>query len=356
MNKLLYFLLAGCLFLYSCDGKNKDPFAGIRVDTLQPGQYQNPVFQPVFADPSIIRDPVSQKFYAYGTEDDWADGKGPRFVPVLESRDLIKWTITGTAFREKPKWKQQGYIWAPDINLMEDTYFMYYSFSTWGDQNPGVGLAVADKPEGPFKDRGKLFDSEEMEVPNSIDPYFYSSATGNYLFWGSFSDAPTQGTYAIELTADAKSKKPGAQKIKIAAGDFEAVTIHKKGEYYYFLGSKGACCNGEQSNYHVMMGRSKEVLGPYMDKEGRKLTDRGAGTLFLQGNSRFAGPGHTSNIITDKSGSDWIMYHAIETKNGRLSNGTTRRMLMLDRVIWQDDWPAIQGQSPSTTVQDGPKF
>jgi arabinan endo-1,5-alpha-L-arabinosidase len=65
------------------------------------------------------------------------------------------------------------------------------------------------------------------------------------------------------------------KKFKVAAGDFEAVVIHKRKGYYYFVGSKGSCCEGEKSSYHVLVGRSRKLKGPYTDQEGRNLTQRG---------------------------------------------------------------------------------
>src|SRR5690606_20774969 len=56
-------------------------------------QFTNPVFEPILADPTVLRDPVSGVFYAYGTQDDWGDGAGSRLVPVLKSKDLSKWEL-----------------------------------------------------------------------------------------------------------------------------------------------------------------------------------------------------------------------------------------------------------------------
>jgi len=318
--------------------------------------YRNPVFEPVLADPSVFQDPKSTLFYAYGTEDNWADGKGKRLVPILESKDMVDWTYVGEAFQTKPSWKQQGGIWAPDINYVDGQYFLYYSYSTWGDKNPGVGLAIANDPKGPFLDQGKLFSSEEIDVPNSIDPFYYEENGKKYLFWGSFSHLKTQGTYAVELTSDGKKVKDFSHKTKIAAGDFEAVMIHKRKGYYYFFGSKGSCCDGVNSSYHVMVGRSKKLLGPYLDRDGHSILERGNGTLLIKGSEKYVGPGHNSSIVSDKNGNDWILYHAIDTGNGKLQNGTSRRVLMLDNLLWKNGWPSIKDAIPSLQNTKKPVF
>ncbi len=328
----------------------------VKIGIKDKQAYHNPVFEPVLADPSVFQDPKSKLFYAYGTEDHWADKKGSRLVPILESKDLVDWKYVGEAFETKPSWKHEGGIWAPDINYVNGQYFLYYSYSTWGDNNPGIGLAIADSPNGPFSDQGMLFSSESIDVPNSIDPFYYEEDGKKYLFWGSFSRLPTQGTYAVELTSDGKKAKERTTKIKIAAGDFEAVMIHKRKGYYYFFGSKGSCCDGINSTYHVMVARSKNLLGPYLDKNGKSVLERGNGTLVVKGNEKYVGPGHNSGIVSDKNGNDWILYHAINTKKGKLRNGTSRRVLMLDNLQWKNGWPYIKNLVPSEQNDKRPVF
>lgn len=318
--------------------------------------YTNPVFEPILADPTVVRNPQNNLFYAYGTADNWGDGSGQRLVSILQSKDLVHWTWIGTAFSSKPSWKSEGGIWAPDVVLVNGKYLLYYAYSTWGDPNPGIGVALADGPEGPFVDQGKLFDSKSIDVPNSIDPYFFAEKGHNYLFWGSFSDASTQGTYGVPLSSDGTKVPDLNKKFKVAAGDFEAVVIHKRKGYYYFIGSKGSCCEGEKSTYHVLVGRSKNLKGPYLDREGRDLAQRGNGTVMLKGNDKFVGTGHTSRVITDDQGNDWLLYHAMDPKRPRVSTGGNRRMLLLDKVIWKNGWPTIEGETSSTVEKNSPIF
>lgn len=356
IQKTTYTYLHICLVLIlssscSSSGVTKDP-----VGSMAEQRFANPVFEPVLADPSVIFDAREHKFYAYGTEDNWADGKDSRFVPILESTNLTDWTYVGEAFKQKPTWKEEGWIWAPDINNIHDQYYLYYSISTWGDRNPGIGLAIANRPTGPFVDQGKLFTSKEMDVPNSIDPFYMAENGKEYLFWGSFDRSPKQGTYAVKLEDKGRKVKSLLDTTKIAAGDFEAVMIHKKEGYYYFFGSKGSCCEGANSGYHVLVGRSQTLLGPYVDKEGNDIRERGNGTVVMKGNDIYAGPGHNSRIFTDKKGKDWILYHAIQKEQEKLTNGTSRRVLMLDEVRWEEGWPIIHDGEPSQVRNAMPAF
>lgn len=351
---LLYFFVP---LLFAACGKSSSPDKKDKEEPLpvKTTQFVNPVFEPVLADPSIIK-AEDGWFYGYGTEDNWGDGQGNRLVPVIRSLDLVKWTVTGNAFTAKPLWKTDGGIWAPDVVLINKKYYMYYSYSTWGDINPGIGVAVASNPSGPFVDQGKLFLSSEIAVPNTIDPFYYAENNKKYLFFGSYSTAASQGTYVVELADDGFSVKNLNDKIKIAAGDFEAVMIHKKNDYYYFFGSKGSCCSGAASTYHVRVARSATLLGPYLDKDGKNIAERGNGSLLISGNDKYAGPGHNSRIISDKRGNDWLLYHAIHKANPVVPGGASRRVLMMDKINWSNDWPVIENSVPGETIVKGPEF
>ncbi|SEN92507.1 arabinan endo-1,5-alpha-L-arabinosidase [bacterium A37T11] len=346
------------IFLVSCgkgggDNPIKDTAEGSDEPVITGLTYKNPVFQPILADPSVIK--AGDTFYAYGTQDDWGDGKGSRLVPVIKSKDLITWSVVGNAFATRPSWKTSGGIWAPDINYFNSKYYLYYALSTWGDTNPGIGVALSDKPEGPFQDQGKLFDTQSIGVPNSIDPTIFEDDGVRYLIWGSFSTASTQGIHGVQLVSDGLSIIPSS-KFKIAAGDFEAPMIYKRRGYYYFFGSKGGCCDGAGSTYHVMVARSGSLKGPYLDKAGNDIAQNGNGTILIDGGNSFVGPGHNAHIVTDDKGTDWFLYHAISIANPKLANGTTLRALMLDKLTWENDWPVIKDKKPSSTLQSAPNF
>lgn len=339
------------VLIYSCSyGQHKS----IPSEKSHQSHYTNPVFEPILADPTVIQDPETGIYYAYGTQDDWGDGHGSRLITILRSVNLVDWEVVGEAFESKPTWKAEGGLWAPDIHLVNGKYYLYYSYSVWADPNPGIGIAISDNPAGPFVDQGKLFMSDEVGVSNSIDPFYWEEDGQKYLFWGSYNNSPDQGTYGIPLAEDGLSAPDFSKKFKIAAGDFEGVVIHYRNGYYYFFGSKGNCCEGANTRYHVKMGRSKNLKGPYLDRDGNPLTERGNGTLFIQGNDVFVGPGHNARLMTDAQGTDWFIYHGIDIHQGKVSSGATRRMLMMDPIVWEDGWPMIKDHVPSSTPIPAP--
>lgn len=312
--------------------------------------FQNPVFEPVLADPSVLR--FGEYFYAYGTEDNWGEEGGYHLVPIIRSRDLVHWEFVRDAFEKKPDWKPKGGIWAPDVTEVDGSFVMYYSFSTWGDPNPGIGVAKAKSPEGPFEDLGSVFDSQEIGVANSIDPFYWEEDGKKYLIWGSF-----HGLFLTELDPD--GTKAQGPKVQLAGNHLEAAYIHFRQGFYYLFGSAGTCCEGEKSTYRVLVGRSKSLLGPYLDSAGNPLMDGKSGELVLHGNSQVtgvAGPGHNAEIITDKAGNSWILYHGMELSKPKLANGTNRRALFLDLLRWKEGWPFVEKLEPSTGRRPAPVF
>ena len=294
-------------------------------------KYDNPVIRNNVPDPSVIR--KDGIFYLYSTE-----SKSFPNIPIYKSVDLINWYYAGSAFDDGGRPASfEGSLWAPDINCVNGKYVLYYSMSKWGGEwECGIGVAIADHPKGPFRDVGKLFDSKEIDVQNSIDPFFIVDDGENYLFWGSH-----HGIYGIQLSADGLSIKDGAKPRKIAGDGGEGTYIHKRGPYYYLFLSYGSCCNGVSSTYNVRVGRSLSLFGPYTDREGKSLLESN-GSVLLKGNEFVAGPGHNAEIITDDEGEDWLLYHGYLYSNPELN-----RLVFLDRISWDDLWPILDEDAPS---------
>ena len=209
--------------------------------------------------------------------------------------------------------------------------------SVWGGEwTSGIGCAVADRPEGPFVDKGKLFRSNEIGVKNSIDPFYIEENGHKYLFWGSF-----RGIYWIELSEDGFSVKPGAKPQLVAGTAFEGTYIHKHDGKYYYFGSVGTCCEGVKSTYRTVVGRSDSLFGPYVDKEGRPLLENNFEVL-IHGYGKYVGTGHNSEIVQDDAGNDWMLYHSF------IVDGPKGRTLMMDRIEWKDGWPYVKASRPSS--------
>ena len=299
--------------------------------------YENPVCKMSLPDPTVIK-ASDNYFYLYATED-------THNVPIYRSKDLVTWRYAGTAFTDATRpmdFVPNGSIWAPDINYINGKYVLYYSKSEWGKTwECGIGVAVSDRPNGGFHDAHKLFISSEVGIENCIDPFFIQDDGHNYLFWGSFHDI-----YGVELTEDGLAVKEGATPQKIAGGLIEATCIVKHKDYYYLIGSAGTCCEGAKSTYRLVMTRSKNLFGPYVDRNGRSAIGDNFSPL-LNASPQVYGPGHCSEWIEDDAGQTWVLYHGFQA-----SDVDAGRVTYLDKVTWgSDGWPQIQGMRPSTEAE-----
>lgn len=312
--------------------------------------YQNPVYASDFADPSVIRH-TDGTFYAFATG-----------AKLAKSTDLASWQELPRVFTI-PTWGTQGAgLWAPDVQYINGQYVMYYSLSKWDDPNPGIGIATASHPEGPWTDHGKLFRSLEIGVNNSIDPMVFKDDDGRiYMFWGSF-----RGIYAVELTSDGLALKDGTPEeaknhivhvagyptnYNLDVSTYEGVYLVKKDSYYYMFLSTGQCCSGDYT-YNVKVGRSTSVLGEYKDHLARSMKQGAVGYSVLNQNAHFIAVGHNS-IVQDDAGSYFIAYHGydatVATRN--------KRMMLLDKLNWDaEGWPSTLGAAPSNNRKPGPEL
>lgn len=296
--------------------------------------YKNPVVNYSLPDPTVI-EAEDGYFYLYATED-------IRNLPIHRSKDLVNWESVGTAFttETRPTFEPKGNLWAPDINKIGDKYVLYYSMSRWGGEwTCGIGVATANCPAGPFKDHGMMFRSNEIGVQNSIDPFYIEDNGRKYLFWGSF-----RGIYGVELKEDGLAVKLGAEKKQIAGTAYEGTYIHKRNGYYYMFASTGTCCEGLKSTYQTVVGRSKSLWGLYLNKQGKTMLENNHEVLISK-NKSFVGTGHNAELVTDKAGNDWILYHGVSVANPH------GRVLLLDRVNWKKGWPIVKNNSASTEAK-----
>ena len=190
-------------------------------------KYHNPIVSTSLPDPTGTKADDGY-FYLYATEN-------IRNLPIYRSKDLVNWNYVGTAFTDssRPQWNPNGSIWAPDINVVNGRYMLYYSKSEWGGEwTCGIGIASATSPQGPFIDHGALFISQDIGIQNCIDPFYIEDHGKKYLFWGSF-----HGIFGAELTEDGLALKPGTKPVQVAGNQMEATYIHKHGDYYYLFGS-----------------------------------------------------------------------------------------------------------------------
>ena len=324
--------------------------------------YSNPIYpivdgEPEFtyiADPYVVRDDDGT-YYLYCTQTDCYAPSTKQFVrgPIWRSNNLVDWTYAGNVFEDyNPTWGTSGAgVWAPTVIKVGEKWNYYYSLSTGGDANPGIGVAVADTPYGPFEHKGKLFNSQEIGVTNSIDPHVFYDEGRLYMGWGSFGGLIT----LVELTEDGLGLQGGLEyqkEHKVSLGgyeinelnNYEATFIMKKDGYYYLFLSTGSCCSGASSTYRVVVARSKTLTGPYLDKEGRDMFGPNRGeAVVVPSMSGAMGVGHCA-ITTDDGGNYWMLYHGYDTTGDHKDS----RVLYMDKLLFNEEgWPYVEDRKAS---------
>lgn len=93
------------------------------------------------------------------------------------------------------------------------------------------------------------------------------------------------------------------------------------------------CCRGEKSDYKIVVGRSRKVTGPYMDKSGIDMMIVG-GTLLLEGNKNWYGVGH--NAVYTPEGKNYLVFHGYDAADKGKSK------LRVEVLHWVDGWPAVK--------------
>ena len=196
-----------------------------------------------------------------------------RGVKSLHSKDLVTWELGPAVFDKPPEWigkevpENDGVYWAPDVMKVGGKNLLYYSVSSFGAMHSAIGLATNPTldPEDPaFKwtDHGVVVRSKEGGDFNTIDPAVFLDDDGRlWLAFGS----QWSGLKLVELDpATGKRLKSDEPMIPIAAGpSIEAPWIYKRDNFYYLFLNRGTCCAGDKSTYHITVGRSVNVAGPY---------------------------------------------------------------------------------------------
>jgi len=332
-------------------------FAALAIASVNAQKkYSNPVYGSDFPDPTVQR-ALDGSFYSYATG-----------CKCKKSTDLVTWTnVSGVISR--PTWNDSIHadgtrdnysLWAADVNYVDGKYICYYASALWGNgSRTGIGVAVGDTPTK-FTDKGKLFRSTEIGVKNSIDPCYVEEFDKKYIVWGSFNDICiaelTDDALAIKDFSPLNNPESGSWTrhrgvTKLAGGAFEGAMIYKRGKYYYLFCSVGSCCEGENSTYRTVVGRSTKLMGPYVNKQGGQMISNNY-TTIISGNDRWKGPGHNSEIITDDEGQTWLLYHSYD-----MNNNCNGRLMLLDKITWdKSDWPVINDGHPSSEEMDAPIF
>lgn len=287
-----------------------------------------------------VHDPVMIKqghtYYIFHT------GTG---ISIKTSRDKVYWSKDSSVFTRSvmPAWftkdipEQKGHLWAPDIHYRDGRYHLYYSVSAWMNFNSSIGYATnttLDRHDPTYKwvDHGQVISYKNGgKGVNVIDPnVFVDKDKKVWLLYGSY----RAGLRIVELdprTGMLKNDPPEIITLTTSLG--EGVFLIKGHGYYYIFASRGRCCAGNESNYQIVIGRSKNIAGPYLNKEGESWVDNKY-TVFLAGNYQEPGRGHNGFFTEDDT--TYIVYHAY-TRSAKGASLLNIKPLYIN----EDGWPTL---------------
>ena len=272
---------------------------------------------PYIHDPSTLAE-CEGKYYTFGT-----GGGG------LISSDG-GWTWDSGA--ERP-----GGGAAPDVLKIGDRYLVVYGATGGGlgGSHRGVILTMWNKtldPKSPdfrYTEPIEVASSEDGDDCDAIDPGLLLDPTTGRLWM-------TYGTYfghirMVELDPKTGRRVEGNEALDVAI-DCEASDLIYRDGWYYLLGTHGTCCDGVNSTYNIVCGRSRNVTGPFLDNVGRPML-QGGGKMVIKAHGRQVGAGHFGRTVVEE-GLEKISCH-FEADFDR----SGMSVLAIRPLLWRNGWP-----------------
>ncbi|NNG21714.1 family 43 glycosylhydrolase [Massilia sp. ML15P13] len=336
-------------------------------------------------DPSVIK--AGDTFYVFGSH-----------LASAKSTDLINWTqltdsvsatnplfLNGSAnvfteLSETFAWAQSNTLWAADVRQLADgKFYMYYNACKGDSPRSALGIAVADRIEGPYVDKGIILRSgmwgqashdgtvyDALKHPNAVDPHvFHDNAGRLWMIYGSYSGGifimqmnPANG---MPLAGQGYGKRLIGGNHSRIEGAF--VMYSPATSYYYMFTSYGGL--DASGGYNMRVARSLNPNGPYLDAQGNDMANvrsDASKPLFddasiapfgvkLMGNFLFerklgetgtgigtgyVSPGHNSAYYDAATGKHFLVFHARFPERGEQHEIRTHQMLMN-----ADGWPVV---------------
>ncbi|KAJ4990465.1 arabinan endo-alpha-l-arabinosidase a [Stagonosporopsis vannaccii] len=256
------------------------------------------------------------------------------------------WSYKGAALPNGSKINKAGNqdLWAPDVSKVGNTYYLYYSVSTFGSQNSAVGVATSSTMDvGSWTDLGSTgVDSVAGSQFNAIDGNLQSANGKLYMNFGSFWSDLFQIEMSATPTKVAKAISSATQVafVPTAPQAQEAAFGYKYGSYYYLFFSVGSCCGYDSSRpaagkeYKIQACRSSSVSGPFIDKSGKSCL-QGGGTTVLESHGWVYGPGG-QGVLNDPSLGPVLYYHYVDT---RIGYADSQKQFGVNKLDFSSGWP-----------------
>lgn len=311
--------------------------------------YTNPQNIELIADPFVIQG-EDGTYYAYGTSDK-IQAAG---YLVWKSKDLINWEGAGLAYMTKAGgWANRDY-WAPEVVYRNGKYYMYYTARDKETKNLGIGVAVSDKPEGPFQDitsrpiigeEYAAIDANVLIEDDRIYMYYVKDCSTNVI-----NGKNTSQIYVVELNDDMVTLKSEPillltpeQPWELESGNWvwnEGPTILKENNKYYLMYSSSPYFD---KMYSVGYAVSDSPKGPFEKYENNPIL------ASEREWDHVSGSGHNSVIKSIDGKEIYTVYHTHMDPE----QGGSRRTINIDKLGFNDDG-TMYINGPSVTPQPLP--
>jgi beta-xylosidase len=272
-------------------------------------EYRNPVLFSDYSDPDILRS--GDNYYLVASSFHFMPG-----IPVLQSKDLVNWTIIGHVYPHldiSPKYSMIGGnrygqgAWAPSLRFHAGRFYVYFP-----TPEEGIFMSSAVTPTGPWTTPVAVIAGRGYEDPCP----FWDDDGQAYLIHGRVGAGPL---VLHRMSADGTRVLDDG---KVIVNDpkllptLEGPKFYKRDGYYYIFAPFGGVGTGSQAAL-----RSKNIDGPYESR-----------TVLEQGSTKVNGP-HQGGFVETPDGKDWFVHFS--------QRGGYGRILYLEPMVWNDGWPII---------------
>ena len=282
-----------------------------------PPKTGNPVFPGWYADPEGVT--FNNRFWIYPTYSDKYEKQV--FMDAFSSKDMQTWKKHSRIIDTSAvKWAKKA-MWAPAIIKKDAKYYLFFSANdVHQGEIGGIGIAVSNRPEGPFKDLlGKPLIGEIHNGAQPIDQYVFRDKDGQYyMIYGGWGHCNI-----VKLKPDFSGLLPfeNNQYYKeITPKDYvEGPTMFVRNNKYYFMWSEGGWTG---PNYRVAYAMADSAFGPF----------ERIGTVLQQDPAVATGAGHHSVIHIPNKDEWFIVYH----RRPLGKKDANERVVCIDRMYFDE--------------------
>jgi beta-xylosidase len=276
----------------------------------------NPIIKGWYADPEAII--IKNQYWIYPTYSD--KYKKQVFFDAFSSKDLVTWKKHSHILDTSAiKWAYMA-MWAPAIVEKDKKYFLFFSANdiqskerngVKDDTLGGIGIAVANNPDGPYKDYlGKPLINQFYNGAQPIDQFVFKDKDGQYYIiyggWGHCNIAKLKKDFtAIVPINDSTNFKEITPE-----GYIEGPFMFIRNNKYYFMWSEGGWTGPD---YSVAYAIADSPFGPF----------KRVGKILQQDSTIATGAGHHSIMHNAKKDLWYIVYHRRPLGETAANNRTT---------------------------------